>query len=70
MKLPIVQLSPFSRYFIPLRTKVAMQLQHKIYILLRKDKSYPKWHGNNISTTEYGVLVDFPFCGPIHLNLH
>jgi hypothetical protein len=30
MKLPIVQLSPFSRYFIPLRSKYS--LQHPVLI--------------------------------------
>jgi hypothetical protein len=41
----------------------------KKYILLRKDQPFQKWHGDNYSTTEYGVLAHFPFCGPIHPNL-
>jgi hypothetical protein len=38
----------------------------KKYIMLGKGKPYQKWYGDNFSTTEYGVLADFPFCGSIN----
>jgi hypothetical protein len=37
--------------------------------IVGKGPALQTMHGDNLSTTEYDVLADSSFCGPIHPNL-
>jgi hypothetical protein len=57
----------WRHYKIHAAFQVRMYSRHKKYIK-KKGKASQKCHEDNISTTEYGALANFPFICPIHLK--